>query len=113
MIGLAVALMMIASLLWIEAHERRAALGFVQASAAVRVGLKLLGWAAAGLGFVLIARSIGWERGIPVGLAWFMGVAVLGLIYAARFKGQHLALAWLAVGLAIVSGVVMAFGGTA
>ncbi|MEM9839359.1 MAG: hypothetical protein AAF830_09420 [Pseudomonadota bacterium] len=113
MLGLAVALMILASILWIEANERRAVLGPARSSGIVRLGLKLAGWFAAAAGLYLIAAGSGWERGIPIALAWFMGAGVLSLLFAARYQGKHWRLVWPAAGLAAVSSAAFAFGGAA
>jgi len=105
-----VSLMLFGSWCWIEANERRSALDFVKSSVWAQSLLKALGWMAVLAAFFLIAQSTSWERAIPIGLAWCMGIGVLSLLFAARFQRLHLRLVVPAAALAIVSGIAVGVG---
>ncbi|NRA29336.1 MAG: hypothetical protein HRU11_03660 [Parvularculaceae bacterium] len=87
--GLAVGLLALALVFWIEAHERRAVLAPIQASPQLRMLGKAVGWVLASSALIVLAQTQGWERGIPVWLAWFSTVAAACLVFAARFTGKH------------------------
>ena len=96
--ALALSLLLLASVLWVEAHERRAVLGPVRSSSAVRIAVKAVGWVLAAVALLLVAQPQGWERGIPIWLAWFSLAGVAVLLFAGLYPAKH----WLLGGAALV-----------
>lgn len=109
--SLAFALLLFAVVLWIEAHERRAVFATVQTSVSMRRGLKVGGWVLATLALFLCAEPQGWERGIPIWLAWFIGAAFVALLFSARFRGRHWQLGAAAGAAAVFFSVAAVAGG--
>lgn len=109
--ALAVSLLLVASVLWIEAHERRAAFARVRSSAAARRSLKAGGWLLSGAALFVLAAPLGWERGIPAWFGWLSLAGFAALLFSARFPGRHPVVG--AVGLAgvIVLGAGLLLGG--
>ncbi|MEO1043725.1 MAG: hypothetical protein AAFX52_15700 [Pseudomonadota bacterium] len=108
--GLALSLLALALVFWIEANERRAVLAQVQASAALRRWGSGAGWVLSGLALIVLAGLQGWERGIPIWLAWFSISAVLCLVFIGRFPGKHWWVGSIAGGTALVLGPAYIIG---
>jgi len=109
--GLAVGLLALALVFWIEAHERRAVLAAIQSSAPLRMFGKAIGWVLASSALIVLAQTQGWERGIPIWLAWFSTVAAACLIFAARFPGKHRWIGSAGLAACAVFGAVYLLGG--
>lgn len=109
--ALAAGLLLTASVLWIEAHERRAVLAAARRSSRVRLGLKLGGWVLALLALVAAAQPQGLERGAPIWLGWFMTAGVAALLVMAFSPRLIPALGAAGLALAVVSGLAWLAGG--
>ncbi|ADM10770.1 hypothetical protein PB2503_13664 [Parvularcula bermudensis HTCC2503] len=110
---LAVSLLLIATVLWIEAHERRASFGWVKDSAPARFGLKVVGWGLATIALWLLAQPMGWERGVPLWFGWLSFAAFIALLVAARFPKSQWWVGAFGIAGAVMVGALMMTGGTA
>ncbi|MEM7740316.1 MAG: hypothetical protein AAF225_05900 [Pseudomonadota bacterium] len=101
--GLALSLLALALVFWVEANERRSVLAQVQASANLRRLGGGVGWVLSGLALIVLAGLQGWERGIPIWLAGFSVTAALCFIFIGRFPGKH----WWVGGAAAIAALIL------
>ncbi|MEO0612458.1 MAG: hypothetical protein AAFY83_03975 [Pseudomonadota bacterium] len=97
--------------LFVQAHKKRSTIPSVRSSLRAQALLKIVGWILVAGGLYLLAQSIGWERGIPVWLALFIGSALLNLLVHALWRERHLVTSGVfAVFLVMISGLTFAGG---
>lgn len=90
-----------------QADTRRGALSVVRNNSGVRKGLRLGAWLVFAFTLVMIAGLQGWERGIPVWLAMFTAVFILGLFLSAEKPKWH----GPACGVSLAAGLLFTLGG--
>ncbi|MEM0928790.1 MAG: hypothetical protein AAGI89_05805 [Pseudomonadota bacterium] len=108
--GLVLSLLVLALVCWTEANERRAVFAQVRGSAVLRRCGRGAGWVLSGLALIVLAGLQGWERGVPIWLAWFSMTALLCLVFIGRFPGKHWWMGSIAGGTALVLGPAYIMG---